>query len=271
MDIDKITQANKIAWNEAAPYHEKYTFDNFISLFSKPDFSCLGPLKIRLLQAVNIQGKKVAQVACNNGRELISIKRSGANKCVGFDISEEFIKQGRLLAEVALAECEFVVSDVYTVPKAYDGRFDVVFISSGTLRWMPDLPGFFTTLWRLLRIGGKVLILEMHPILNTASPEHIKNGKLLFNSSYFRRAPFQSDTGLDYYGRSEYKASSAFWFHHNLSDILNASHANGLSYEYMEELPNDLSGGSFKFLETKEVIFPLSFALVLKKYPRECS
>lgn len=265
MDIDQITLANKIAWNEAAPYHQKYTFDNFLSHFSRPNFSCLGPLKTRLLHSINIQGKKVAQVACNNGRELISIKRLGARYCVGFDISDEFIQQARLLAEAAQAECKFVVTDIYKVPKEYDEKFDIIFISSGTLRWMPDLSKFFSSLSRLLRIGGKILILEMHPILNTVSTEHLKNGSLLFNVSYFTAKPFETTTGLDYYGHSEYEASRALWFHHKLSDILNACRLSGLSYENMEEMPTDLSGGSFKLLETGNAIFPLSFALVVNK------
>jgi len=265
MDLDEITHANKIAWNEAAPHHRKHTFDNLLNQFSLPEFSCLGPLKTRLLHAINIRGKKVAQAACNNGRELISIKRLGAGSCVGFDISEEFIKQGRLLAGAAQVEIHFVVSDVYKLPEEYDEQFDVVFISSGTLRWMPDLNKFFASLSRLLQAGGKLLILEMHPILNTISAEGVKNRNLTFDSSYFTSAPFKTTAGLDYYSQTRYDASPAFWCHHKLSDVVNACSMNGLSYERMEEFPFDLSGGSFKFLEKRHGIFPLSFALVVNK------
>ncbi len=261
MNLDEMTGANRIAWNEAAPYHKKYTFDNLLKNFQQPDFNCLGPLKNQLLQRLDIKGKDIAQVACNNGRELISMKRLGARRCVGFDISEEFINQGRLLAGAADVNCEFVVADAYDLPESYQGQFDAILISSGTLRWMPDLLKFFSALSGLLRVGGDILLLEMHPILNVLSTEMLGTGKLVFKNSYFQNGPFKEHQGLDYYGKTKYDASPAYWVHHKLSDILNACKANGLVFQNLQELPYDLSGGSFKSLEGPNTIFPLSFAL----------
>ena len=56
---------------------------------------------------MGVQGKDVVQLCCNNGRELISIQRMGANRCVGVDISAAFIAQAEQLNDAAGADCTF--------------------------------------------------------------------------------------------------------------------------------------------------------------------
>ena len=60
----------------------------------------------------------------------------------------------------------FLACDVYAVPAEYDAQFDLVYISVGAFGWLPDLTGFLAVCARLLRPGGKLLIYEMHPILD---------------------------------------------------------------------------------------------------------
>lgn len=265
MDLNKFTEANRAAWDQAAPYHSKYTFDHLLEKFRKPDFNSIGPLKQELFRYMEFAGKSIVQLACNNGRDLVSLKRMGARRCVGIDISDAFIEQGKRLSESANAECEFVAADVYALPKSYHGQFDIVYLSSGTLRWMPDLPRFFNAVSELLVPNGHLVMLEMHPFLTMLAAEKLSSGSIAFCRSYFASGPYQENQGLDYYGHVRYDSTPAYWFHHSLSAILNATHTASLRLHRIDELPVDISGGTFAPLERAQIGMPLSIALIAQK------
>ena len=57
-----------------------------------------------MLKDLNLENKKVAHIQTNNGRELISLMRvTGADEGVGFDISDEAIKEAEELKEREMA------------------------------------------------------------------------------------------------------------------------------------------------------------------------
>ena len=147
MDIKKYTEANRVAWNEVTPYHQKAKEGKFFRAFLEPGYSCLDKLITSKLNECGVQGKDVAQLGCNDGREILSLKNMGAKKTVGFDISDSFIEEGRKLAEMAKLTCEFVRTDIYEIPEDYNDSFDLIYISIGFLPWLPDLERFFKILF----------------------------------------------------------------------------------------------------------------------------
>src|SRR5207237_743579 len=130
------TSANRQAWNDAAPVHDRQQFTQTTVDFQQPGHNCLSTAATQILKQIGLESKSVAQLCCNNGRELLSIRNLGAARCVGFDISDKFIEQARHLAEMSGVTCEFVRTDVYDIPDTYDASFDLVYISVGTLGWM---------------------------------------------------------------------------------------------------------------------------------------
>src|SRR5262245_58379123 len=142
MRVKDITEANRRAWNAVAPIHRKKQGEELASHFSVPGSSCLDSVELEHLRRIGIQGKRVAQLCCNNGRELISFMNLGAASAVGFDISEVVLEEAQLLATLARVSCRFVRCDVYDVPDAYNGAFDLVYVSVGALGWMPDVAHF---------------------------------------------------------------------------------------------------------------------------------
>lgn len=264
MERDEITAANRLAWNQAAPHHEKHTFSGLLSRFAEPGFNALGDFKTTLFRDIGFPGKSMAHIACNNGRELISLRRLGAGRCLGLDISEPFVEQARRLAAAAQVDCEFRQGDIYSLAKGIE-PFDIVFITPGTLRWMPDLPGFLAASAALLRPGGVFFVLEMHPILDGIRAEGAAPGRVEFQESYFARGPFVHADGLDYYGGTRYESAPAYWFHHGLAEVLTGCRAAGLALEALSEYPIDLSGGRFKALESRKGSLPLSYALAARR------
>lgn len=264
MNLKDYTAAQRQAWDEIAPIHKESEFAGLLAGFKKPGYSCLDQTETSLLQNIGLQNKAVVQLACNNGRELLSVKNLGAGRCVGFDISNQFIEQARTLAQTAHSDCEFECLDIYDIPSSYDNQFDLVYITIGAICWMPDLNAFFDIITRLLKSDGKVLIYDMHPFLGMCS-ELDKNVPVVPKLSYFNTQPIlDSDGGLDYYSHKEYKASPRWWFHYKLSDLFEAALVHNLAIISFKEYCHDISN-VFKHLEEQKAQLPLSYTLVLKK------
>ncbi len=265
MERTEYTSANRRAWNEAAPVHDTNRFSQVVTDYHQTGYNYLSAAAMQILKQIGLEDKSVVHLCCNNGRELLTIKNSGAGRCVGFDISDNFIEQARELANLSGVDCEFVRADVYDIPSLYDESFDVAYISVGTLGWMPDIKEFFSVVSRLLRTDGWVAIYEMHPILDMFESDDTSDPPV-FQHSYFRTNPYVEDNGLDFHGQTPYKSSPSYWFHHKLSDIIDASLAAGLTLCSFQEYDHDVSNVFSRFEQTK-VRLPLSYSLVARKDP----
>lgn len=258
MKREGYTAANRQAWDETAPVHAKSQMEGLLMKLRDPAQLCLDETAQEWLAKEDVQGKDVVQLCCNNGRELISIQRMGAKRCVGIDISAAFIAQAEQLNAVANADCDFLACDVYAVPVEYDAQFDLVYISIGIFGWLPDLMGFLAVCVRLLRPGGKLLIYEMHPILDMIDDMPNLPPKLAF--SYFMTEPMAEDEGLDYYEFQEYESSTSYWFHHKLADIIQGCLDCGFVLTGIAEYPHDISD-VFAYLEKMDARLPLCYVL----------
>lgn len=260
---EDVVAANREGWNEAAPRHKARNHAKLLADFRKPGFSCLDAIESAWLRDIDIDGCDVAQLCCNNGREILSVRNLAAGRCVGFDLSDGFIEQARELAEAGGIDCEFVRSDVHAIPDAYDSCFDLVYITIGVLGWMPALDAFFAVANRLLRAGGRVFVYEQHPILDMFEPFDDKDPPL-WVYSYFRVEPFIDEDGLDYFDGAKYESKPLYWFHHKMSDIFMACLGNGLAIERFEEFAHTVNP-QYADLEASAAQLPLSYALVCRK------
>lgn len=263
MKVGEFTSANRAAWDEAAPLHRSQNMEALRTSFAEPGYSCLDAVETGILQKLGVFGKDVAQLCCNNGRELLSVRNLGARRCVGFDGSAGFIEQADELAAAASIDCRFVCTDIYDIDAAHDGNFDLVTVTIGVLSWMPDLGGFFAVAERLLRPGGAMFIYEQHPIL-----EMVKPGKagdpLEWETSYFSDEPFVDNDGLDYYGGGAYDSKPMYSFLHKMSDVIMAGVRLGMHVEHFEERPEHNSNTWYNAAEN-EFQLPMNYILVFRK------
>ncbi|MEQ8666774.1 MAG: class I SAM-dependent methyltransferase [Rhodospirillales bacterium] len=263
MDTKRYTTANIEAWNEAAPIHARHNQARFIEQFRDPAFLELSSVERSRLDAIGLDGKDVAQVCCNNGRELISIKRLGAARCVGFDGSEAFVDQARELNEAAGTDCEFVCTDIYDIDPAFNDAFNIVVITIGVLSWMPDLPKFFQVVAEIIRPGGILFIDEQHPFLNMMQVGG-DDDPVAFELSYFDKEPYVETEGLDYWQGETYDAKPNMSFSHTLADIIMAGIGQGLVVEHFAEYPEHISNTWYN-VEKQIDGFPMSFTLEFRK------
>jgi SAM-dependent methyltransferase len=262
MGTREVTEANREAWEEVAPRHAAHNQEKLIASFRNLNFSVLDEIETTRLNALGVEGKDVAQLCCNNGQELICVKRMGAARCVGFDGAGGFVEQARELARAANADCEFICTNVYDVAPQFHGCFDVVTISIGVLTWMPDLPGFFQVIASLLRPGGAVFIYEQHPILDMLVPGG-PDDPVEWELSYFDKTPYVDTQGLDYYGGESYDAKPATSFLHTMSEAITAGIRSGMVVEHFEELPGHISCTWWN-VEKQGPGLPMSYTLVFR-------
>ncbi len=265
-DIEKakqFTTANRAAWEQVAPIHSKHNHAQLVESYSKPGFADFDPVEAERLEALGIAGKDIAQICCNNGQELLSIKNMGAARCVGFDGAQGFIDQGRELAKAAGLDIEFVCTDIYDIGDEYAVRFDLVTITIGVLGWMPDLNSFFAVVARLIRPDGALFIYEQHPILEMIEPGEAGE-PIVWELSYFNKEPYVDTDGLDYFSGDKYTAKPATSFSHTMAEVIMAGIDNGLVVEHFEEFPHHISNTWWN-VEESGIGLPMCYTLVLRK------
>jgi SAM-dependent methyltransferase len=263
---ESYVAANRAAWNNSAKYHHTNpAWTELTSGFKVPGYSCLDEIDTEKLRPL-VVGKDVAQICCNNGRELLSIKNFGAASCVGFDQSELFIGHANEINEIAGQDCRFIVGDAYQISEIYNDSFDIVIITIGVFGWMPDLPRFLSVLTRLLRPNGRLYIHEEHPVMNMFDPG---NGRPLeITTSYFREQPEAGTAAIVYDGAPADEIEAYFWFFHTLSDVFMACISCGLHIESFQEYPFNINSVEYDIYEASNVALPMSYTLVAQKQNR---
>ncbi len=262
---DNYVAANRAAWNDAAPHHRAgASFENLLTGFGTPGFSCLDAVASEVLRGLQPAGKAVAQLCCNNGREILSVGNLGAGLCVGFDQSGAFLAQARELAAAAKQDCRFVEGDVYRIGEEFDGAFDLVIVTIGVFGWMPDLGTFIGVAARLLRDGGAFFVYEQHPIMNMVEPADASDPHRLAHS-YFKKEPFVEDNVIVYGDEVARKGVTHYWFVHTLADIFTSCLERGLRIEHFREYPHNISSAPYDIYDGRHAQLPQSYTLVARK------
>ena len=263
MNAKNISESNREAWNEALKYHQKARNNSLQNGFANPDFTTLDrdcdDVLISELEKINFSGKTIAQLPCNNGRELLSLMRFGAKEAVGFDISDVAIAEAKQLAEISGLNAKFERINILEINEKYNNRFDFIYISEGSLQWFPDLNTYFSVVSRLLKENGEMLIFEMHPFAyffeNGYSTENQSFKNMI---SYFEKGAHHYKNGLDYIGGVQYEPKECYWFMHKMSDIINAVLQNNIVIQELNEYNLEMANNeSIAHLDK----FPLSYIL----------
>jgi ubiquinone/menaquinone biosynthesis C-methylase UbiE len=258
---------NKSAWEEAFHHRKKGWGDDLVTRIKAEPYAFLDNDLIAAMTAHDLSGKTIAQFCCNNGRELLSLVKSGAKSGVGFDIAENMISYANQVAQELQLNCSFFATDILAIDDNYHDSFDYIFITIGALTWFQDLRAFFHVAARCLKPGGFLMIHEMHPFTNMlAMPgedEYDISSPANLIHSYFRSNPWIETGGMDYMSDPEHDYHETFTsFSHTFAEIINAITSNHVHVIDLKEFDHDLSG-SFKELEGQGI--PLSYILVAKK------
>ena len=133
----------------------------------------------------DVTGKSLLHLQCHFGIDTLSWARLGA-RVTGADISPSAVELARSLAvELGFPEARFVESNLYDLPSALDGEFDVVYTSRGVLGWLPDIRAWARVVARYVAPGGLFFITEAHPVMNVFENEGVAPGELRLTYPYW--------------------------------------------------------------------------------------
>lgn len=151
----ETVQRNARRWEAMAHYRLGMSIEDHrarISPFWPEELALLGDLR----------DKRVLHLACAVCDEGIAMAASGA-VVTGLDIAATHLRTGREKAAALGVNVDLRLGNMMALPEDL-GTFDLVYISSGGLCWVPDLDDWLAGVRNVLAPGGRLLITEHHPL-----------------------------------------------------------------------------------------------------------
>jgi 2-polyprenyl-3-methyl-5-hydroxy-6-metoxy-1,4-benzoquinol methylase len=163
-DRSEWIEGNREWWDERAPSHAGGDFYDLDSFRTGSGGDRLRPFEGDEL-GIDPAGLDLVHLQCHIGTDTLSWASRGAS-VTGLDFSEPALEAARRLAADIGIPAEFVRSDVYDAAAALGHRrFDVVYTGCGALTWLPDIERWAEVVASLLRPGGVLYLVEIHPFL----------------------------------------------------------------------------------------------------------
>jgi len=186
----------------------------------------------------DLHGKRLVHLQCHMGQETLTWLRLGAQRVAGLDFSEAAIGKARELATalgIGPEQAAFVVADVYDAPNALpESEYDVVYVSMGSINWLPDIDRWAKTVAGLLAPGGFLYLNEFHPVTHVLDEA---TGTRFVRDYVTDRAMVREAAGTytdaDRSAPTEHNTATE-WVH-SLGDVMSALAAAGLHLEFLHE------------------------------------
>jgi len=223
-------EANRRSWDERVATHARSAFygvDDWLA-------SGRGPRPEETAAMGDVAGRRLVHLQCHFGMDTLQFARAGAT-VTGVDFSEAAIAEATSLAERAglSARARFVCADVLAAPAALGGaRFDVVYVSLGSLCWLPDVARWGEVVAELLAPGGVAYLFDVHPLSQIF--DDAQGTTVAY--SYFEEAEgYVDDFPYTYTDGEPLRNARTYWWNHSVAEILGALARRGLEIERFEE------------------------------------
>lgn len=228
---DDAIALNRAHWDEVTPIH-------VASPFYEVDAFKRGEVGLDRLAAEGIgdvAGKRLLHLQCHIGLDTLSLARMGA-QATGLDFSAPAIATARRLANDIDVPATFIHSDVLRAPDSLTD-FDIVFASWGAICWIGDIAGWLRIAARSLRPGGRLFLMEGHPMMLAMDDKLGEQGPFTARFPYDSPDPQADDDGADYAEPDATLNNTATvqWMH-GLSRILTGALDAGLTITRFAEL-----------------------------------
>jgi SAM-dependent methyltransferase len=235
--MDEFIAANRARWDELAALHpdapdyRTAEFKAGASKLHQIDRDEVGP----------VAGKTLLHLQCHFGLDTLSWAREGA-VVTGFDFAPRAIEEARKLSEETGIPGRFVLSTYDQLEADLAGeQFDIVYMSRGTLCWLPDIAKVFGVAARLLKPGGAFHLIDSHPfqsLLDDKHPWPAPDAPRLVWSYFYTPEPTRWESAVSYADADARLANTATYeWNHDLGEIVNAVIGAGLRLERLREYP----------------------------------
>src|ERR687896_513148 len=165
-DARTARRINRAHWDALASVHGQDAYYDSEALVAGAD-SLTSTEAAGVREAVGaVAGLDVLHLQCHIGFDSISLARRGA-RVVGADFSPASLEKARALARRCEVDVDFVEADATKLPVELHNRFDLVYATIGVICWIDDLRAWMQSAAAAMRSGGRLLLVEIHPVYNT--------------------------------------------------------------------------------------------------------
>jgi SAM-dependent methyltransferase len=258
---------NRSTWNERAAIHLRDVNGFYaVERFRKGEDILMA---IESAEIGDVADRHLLHLQCHIGLDTLCLARRGAI-VTGLDFSDTAIAAAQALAVEVALDALFVNADVYDAMDVLEGGFDVVYVSWGSLNWLPDIWRWADLVAGLLAPGGFLYLVEQHPFISTMTQ---RDGRL--EPGYAWRTPMDhpilTEAMTTYTGDDAPLVNSRMHeWEHPFSDIITALLVSGLRLDFLHEhdvlpwrrLPMMVPAADRMFrLPDHQVPMPLAFSL----------
>jgi SAM-dependent methyltransferase len=161
--MDSIHRLNQVAWDRVArPRYEREVEEDVLAL--RGGGNGFLPFERRVLTELAPRCQRAIHLQCSHGFDALALWKLGAREVVGVDISAAMLALAGRKAELLEAPAVWVHADVLETPHILDATADLVYTGKGALPWIMDLARWALVAARLLRPGGRLYLVEGHPL-----------------------------------------------------------------------------------------------------------
>jgi SAM-dependent methyltransferase len=228
--MDERILANQQNWDDRVPIHTASKFYDVEGWLERAP----GPREKEMQLVGDVTGKSLVQLQCHFGMETLQWARAGAH-VTGLDFSTNAIHAARDLAlRAGLSEsATFVCSNVYDAVAALEHQtFDVVYVSLGSINWLPEIEPWAEVVGMLLKPGGVLYLHDVHPFSMCFDDE---GERVIFGYFEDDDNPYFDDDDSTYTDGGTVAHTRTYDWNHAPSEIIAALAKNGLVLTHFDE------------------------------------
>ena len=247
--MDNYQAANKHKWNELAEVNftspgSDYDVQSFIEAADGVE----GLNKTEREELGSVEGLDILHLQCHFGKDTIRMKRSGARRATGLDFSPVAIRYARSLAAATDTAVTFVEGNLYDAPTLIDDVFDLVYVTWGTICWLPDIEGWARVVAHFVKPGGRFYFLDQHPVV-LSFDYHASAPHAPIYDFFHKPDPIAfDDTSVYSDPDATVKTVRSYEWIHPVGDVVTALIDAGLQIEYLHEF-DTVSWKALAFME----------------------
>lgn len=166
VDAAEFAAINAHHWDDLAEAHDRGTgrfYDTDALIRGENPLWRVEREGLALGAPDGLDGLDVLHLQCHLAADAIHFARQGA-RVTGLDASLVALERAAARAERCGVDVRWVRADASSPPHDLDGGFDLVWATIGVTGWAHDLDRWTAACARLLRPGGRLVLIDVHPL-----------------------------------------------------------------------------------------------------------
>ena len=238
MDLERAAEANRAWWDAIRRMRDAGLIAKNHDVAAQILAGTSGPCPEQVAFLGDLAGKRLLDLGCGDGCELVALARLGA-EATGVDNSPVQLAAAQRTADALGVRVRLVEADFLRLPEdLLRGEFDAVFSSHATA-WIGDLDRWFAAVRRALVPGGVFVLRGGHALAGFLAPRGAQRDP--DRSSYFEQGPFVQRAERSPAWNPLGEEHTFVEWSHTLGAIVTAVAQAGLRVTHLAEIAEDPS------------------------------